>query len=113
MPSLFLHLGRESFCCSSRHLRETEVVMIVTWSIYRGESVRMTSVLYPIVSELGTCLNFMAFWGVILYRVQSFLSPQTNLNFRHLSSCDAIVLNCDSDLLSLSFLFPVCLPWLS
>ena len=28
--------------------------------------------------------------GVILYRVQSFLSPRTDLNFRHLSSCDTI-----------------------
>ena len=32
----------------------------------------------------------MALRGVILYRVQSFLSPRMNLNFRHLSSCDTI-----------------------
>ena len=28
--------------------------------------------------------------GVILYRIQSFLSPQIDLNFRHLFSCDTI-----------------------
>ena len=33
----------------------------------------------------------MAFQGVILCRVQSFLSPRMDLNFRHLSSCDTIV----------------------
>ena len=32
----------------------------------------------------------MAFRGVILYRVQPFLFPGTDLNFRHLSSCGTI-----------------------
>ena len=32
----------------------------------------------------------MAFRGVILSRVQSFLSPRTDSNFRHLSSCDTL-----------------------
>ena len=32
----------------------------------------------------------MAFRGVILYRVHLFLSPRTDLNFRHLSSCDTM-----------------------
>ena len=45
----------------------------------------------PIVSQLSKCLKFMAFRGVILYWVQSFLSPWMDLNFRHLSSCDTIV----------------------
>ena len=40
-----------------------------------------------IVSQLDKCLKFMAFQGVILHRVQSFLSPRTGLNFRHLSTC--------------------------
>ena len=31
--------------------------------------------------------------GVILYRIRSFLSPRTDLNFRHLSSCDTIGLS--------------------
>ena len=42
--------------------------------------------------QLDKCLKFMAFQGVILNRVQSFLShPQIELNFRHLSSCDTII----------------------
>ena len=32
----------------------------------------------------------MAFRRVILYRVQSFLSPRKDLNFGHLPSCDTI-----------------------
>ena len=28
MPNILLLLGRESFCCSSRHLSETQVVML-------------------------------------------------------------------------------------
>ena len=44
----------------------------------------------PIVPQLDKSLKFMAFQGVILYRVQSFLSPQMDLKFRHLSSCDTI-----------------------
>ena len=36
-----------------------------------------------VVPQLGKCLRFMAFQGVILYRIQSFLSPRTDLNFRH------------------------------
>ena len=41
----------------------------------------------------------MAFQGVILYRVQSFLSPQIYLKFRHLSNGDTIpgVYDCKSD----------------
>ena len=46
---------------------------------------------YTIVPQLDKCLKFMAFRGVILCRVQSFLSPRIDLNFRHLSSCDTIV----------------------
>ena len=48
---------------------------------------------YTIVPQLDKCLKFMAFrgGGVILCRVQSFLSPRIDLNFRHLSSCDTIV----------------------
>ena len=44
-----------------------------------------------IVSQLSKCLKFVTFRGVILYRIQSFLSPRTDLNFRHLLSCDTIV----------------------
>ena len=47
----------------------------------------------PIVSQLDKCLKFTAFREVILYSLQSFLSPQIDLNFRHLSSCDTI--NCN------------------
>ena len=43
-----------------------------------------------IVPQLDKCLKFMAFRGVILYRVQLFLCPQKDLNFGHLSSCDTI-----------------------
>ena len=32
----------------------------------------------------------MAFQGAILYRVQSFLTPRIDSNFRHLSSCETI-----------------------
>ena len=32
----------------------------------------------------------MAFRRVILYRLQSILSPLIDLNFRHLSSCDTV-----------------------
>ena len=42
------------------------------------------------VSQLGKCLTFTAFRGVILYSVQSFLSPRTDSNFRHLFSCDTV-----------------------
>ena len=35
----------------------------------------------------------MAFRGVILCGVRSFLSPRIGLNFRHLSSCDTIEIN--------------------
>ena len=45
----------------------------------------------PSVSQLNKCQKFMAFWGIILYRIQSFLSPRADLNFRHLFSCDTIV----------------------
>ena len=38
---------------------------------------------YGIVPQLDKCLNFMAFRGVILYGVQPFLFPGTDLNFRH------------------------------
>ena len=44
----------------------------------------------PIVSQLSKCLNFVTFRAVILYRMQSFLSPRIDLNFRHLLSCDTI-----------------------
>ena len=44
-----------------------------------------------IVSQLSKCLKFVTFRGVILYRIQSFLSPRIDLNFRHLLSCDTIV----------------------
>ena len=43
------------------------------------------------MSQLDKCLKFMAFQGVILYSVQSFLSPRIDLNFRHLFSCDTII----------------------
>ena len=43
-----------------------------------------------IVPQLAKFLKFMAFWGVIFSRVQWSLSPWTDLNFRHLFSCDAI-----------------------
>ena len=43
-----------------------------------------------IVSQLDQCSKFTAFRGIILHREQSFLSPRTDLNFRHLSSCDTI-----------------------
>ena len=43
------------------------------------------------VPQLDKCLKFMALPKVILYRVQSFLSPRTDLNFRHLFSCDTTV----------------------
>ena len=46
-----------------------------------------------VVSQLSKCLKFMAFRGVILYGIQSFLSPRIYLNFRHLFSCDTIALN--------------------
>ena len=46
---------------------------------------------YTIVSQLSKCLKFVTFWGVILYRIQSILSPRIDLNFRHLLSCDTIV----------------------
>ena len=46
---------------------------------------------YTIVPQLDKYLKFMAFRGVILRRVQSFLSPRIDLNFRHLSSCVTIV----------------------
>ena len=42
------------------------------------------------VPQLDKCLKFIVFREVILYRVQLFLSPRTDLNFRHLSSCDTI-----------------------
>ena len=42
------------------------------------------------VPQLDKCLKFVAFQGVIVYRVQSFLSPRIDLNFRHLSSCDTV-----------------------
>ena len=45
-----------------------------------------------IVPQLNKCLKFIAFWGVTLYRIQSFLSPRKDMNFRHLSSCDTIPL---------------------
>ena len=49
-----------------------------------------------IVSQLGKCLKFMEFHGVIFYKVQSkyqsTFCPRTDLNFRHLSGCDTIVL---------------------
>ena len=44
-----------------------------------------------IVPGLGKCLKFMSCRGVILYRVQSFLSPRVDLNFRYLLSCDTKV----------------------
>ena len=34
--------------------------------------------------------KFMAFLGVILYRIQSLLSLQTDFNFRHLFSCNTM-----------------------
>ena len=39
----------------------------------------------------------MAFREVILYRVQSFLSPppRIDINFRHSSSCDTVVIKVD------------------
>ena len=43
-----------------------------------------------IVSQLDECLKFSAFRGV-LYSLEPFLSPWTDLNFRHLSSCDTII----------------------
>ena len=46
--------------------------------------------MHPITSQLNKCQNFMAFWGVILYRIQSFLFPRTDLNFGHLLSCDTV-----------------------
>ena len=52
------------------------------------------------MSQLNKCLKFMAFRGVILYRIQSFVSLRMGLDFRHLSSCDTIV-------------FAICLHYLS
>ena len=40
---------------------------------------------YRTVSKL-----IMALWGVILYRIQGFLSPDQILNFRHLFCCDTM-----------------------
>ena len=42
------------------------------------------------MSQLSKCLKFVTFRGVILYRMQSFLSLRIDLNFRHLLSCDII-----------------------
>ena len=51
-------------------------------------------VVSTIVPQLDKCLKFTAFRGVILYRVQSFLSlhphPRTDVYFGHLPSCDTI-----------------------
>ena len=44
-----------------------------------------------IVPQLDTCPKLMAFWGVILNRVQSFFSSQIDLNFRHISNYGTIV----------------------
>ena len=49
--------------------------------------------LIAIVSQLSKCLKFVTFWGVILHRIRSFLSPRTDLNFRHLLNCDTIKSN--------------------
>ena len=46
------------------------------------------------MSQLDKSLNFTAFRGVILYSVQSFLSPLIDLDFRHLSSSDTIAKIC-------------------
>ena len=45
-----------------------------------------------VVRQLDECLKFMAVQGVVLHGIQSFLSPRICLYFRHLSSCDTIVL---------------------
>ena len=42
------------------------------------------------VTQLNKCLKFVAFRGVILDTIQSFLSPRIDLNSRHLFSCDSI-----------------------
>ena len=56
-------------------------------------SADFSGLLSTIVSQLNKCLKFVTFRGVILYRIQSFLSPppRIDLNFRHLLSCDTIV----------------------
>ena len=41
-------------------------------------------------TTLDKCLNFMAFRGLILCRLQSSLSPRIDMNFRHLYSCDTM-----------------------
>ena len=43
----------------------------------------LTTCYATIVPQLDKCLKFLAFQGIILYRVQSFLSPRIDLNFRH------------------------------
>ena len=45
-----------------------------------------------IMSQLDNCLKSMVLWGVILYSVQSLLSPPNRLDSRHLSSCDTVAL---------------------
>ena len=47
----------------------------------------------------------MTFRGVILYRIQSFLSPRIDLNFRHLLSCDTTVDHISVDYISVYIRF--------
>ena len=50
-----------------------------------------TRLILAIVPEPDKCLDFLAFLGVILCKIQSFSSLRIYLNYRHLSSCDTIV----------------------
>ena len=45
-----------------------------------------------IVSQLDKCLKFTSFLGLLLYSVESLLSPRIDLNFRHLSTFHNIMM---------------------
>ena len=65
--------GQEADCLQCTCLKRPPRRQVFNTSAKIKESSAYTQ--YPTVSELKKCQKFIAFWGVILCRIQSFLSP--------------------------------------